>query len=389
MEMSRDSVATNTPHLVSLGTGRLSTAVTIHPIKQGRVTIGSDPTCDIYVVGTGVACVHCRVENSHGVVTLYPVSGSTLLDGLPVDKPTRLSQGSMLTIGRSNYLRFNHPAEAKLMKSVLPTSHVSMAPVQFQPNDHCLPTGYINSQEASNECYQNTNIQKIYKDNVLSQLDQELDMTLKDMSRKKPPVAPRKPYRDLDQSDSNSDQESRPKMSSIMAKVSKFEYYAKQQKCFGRSQFYTNNDNEISPKVFSANSLTVNTPAKDVLGGKSLPNYMKTRQESRVILLNENNSVDPKNCSYSNVALKSKNKIDDIVRNFDDNTRNDYNRLPKKVNNDQVKTDHIYGKINVKPDNNDKNSYEHRNNIEQFKNNVEHAKNNVEHYKNNTEHLEK
>lgn len=64
----------------------------------GRVTIGSDPTCDIYVVGTGVSSVHCRVENSHGVVTLYPLSGSTLLDGLPVDKPTRLSQGVYATL---------------------------------------------------------------------------------------------------------------------------------------------------------------------------------------------------------------------------------------------------------------------------------------------------
>lgn len=62
-------------------------------LVPGRVTIGSDPTCDIYVMGTGVASVHCRVENSHGVVTLYPISGSTLLDGLPVEKPTRLSQG--------------------------------------------------------------------------------------------------------------------------------------------------------------------------------------------------------------------------------------------------------------------------------------------------------
>ncbi|GBP26842.1 Pleckstrin homology-like domain family B member 1 [Eumeta japonica] len=96
-------VATNTPHLVSLGTGRLSTAVTLHPIKQalvptvsaGRVTIGTDPTCDIHVVGTGVSNLHCRVENSHGVVTLYPINGSTLLDGLPVDKPTRLSQGTI------------------------------------------------------------------------------------------------------------------------------------------------------------------------------------------------------------------------------------------------------------------------------------------------------
>ncbi|KAG6464146.1 hypothetical protein O3G_MSEX014310 [Manduca sexta] len=257
MEMCFDSrVATNTPHLVSLGTGRLSTAVTLHPIKQGRVTVGSDPTCDIYVVGGGVASVHCRVENSHGVVTLYPLSGSTLIDGLPVEKPTRLSQGSMLTIGRSNYLRFNHPAEAMLMKSVLPSGHM---PIMQYQNDECLPLGYTNHHE--NQRYQNN-----YKE-TLTPLDNELDATLKEISRKKPPVAPKKPLRDLE-SDSNSDQETKPKISSIMSKVSKFEYYAKQQK-IGRSQFYTSNEIEISPKVFSANSLTVNTPAKDVLGVKT------------------------------------------------------------------------------------------------------------------------
>ncbi|XP_052743187.1 pleckstrin homology-like domain family B member 2 [Bicyclus anynana] len=358
-------VATNTPHLVSLGTGRLSTAVTLHPIKQGRVTIGSDPTCDIYVVGTGVANVHCRVENSHGVVTLYPISGTTLLDGLPADKPTRLSQGSMLTIGRSNYLRFNHPEEAKLMKSVLPSGHVSMAPIQFQPNEHCVPTGYMNhNADPINQCYQSTNMQKIYKDNSLTQLDHELDMTLKEMSRKKPPVAPRKPYKDLDTSDSNSDQETRPKLGSIMAKVSKFEYYAKQQKNVGRSQFYTSNEVEISPKVFSANSLTVNTPAKDVLGNRNLPNYISKRQDQKMIVLNENN-LDPKNCSYANVAIRhnNKTKIDDIVRNFDDTTRND-TKLPKKVNNDQqCRPDNIYGKINV--DRKDKNDCkESKNNLD-------------------------
>nr|XP_049707780.1 repetitive organellar protein isoform X1 [Helicoverpa armigera] len=376
-------VATNTPHLVSLGTGRLSTAVTLHPIKQGRVTIGSDPTCDIYVVGTGVASVHCRVENSHGVVTLYPLSGSTLLDGLPVDKPTRLSQGSMLTIGRSNYLRFNHPAEAKLMKSVLPSAHVSMAPVQFQPNDQCVNTAYVTHHS---ESYQTNNIQKIYKDNSLTQLDQELDMTLKEMSRKKPPVAPKKPYRDLDTSDSNSDQESRPKMSGIMAKVSKFEYYAKQQK-IGRSQFYTANENEISPKVFSSNSLTVNTPAKDVLGGKTMPNYMNKMKN---VLINENNAVDPKNCSYANVAIRHKTKIDDIVKNF--NEPKDYNKLPKKVNNDQ-QNDNIYGKINVdrKPEEkplqngleSSKNGLESsKNGLESSKNVIESGKNNLESYSN-------
>ncbi|CAG4960706.1 unnamed protein product [Parnassius apollo] len=367
-------VATNTPHLVSLGTGRLSTAVTLHPIKQGRVTIGSDPTCDIYVVGTGVASVHCRVENSHGVVTLYPVSGSTLLDGLPVDKATRLSQGSMLTIGRSNYLRFNHPEEAKLMKSVLPSGHVSMAPIQFQPNEQCLPAGYVNHHPETTQCYQTTNIQKIYKDTSLSQLDQELDMTLREMSRIKPPVAPKKPFRDFDQSDSNSDQESRPKMSGIMAKVSKFEYYAKQQKCVGRSQFYTTNENEISPKVFSANSLTVNTPAKDVLGGKAMPNYMtKFKHEQKMIVLNENNSIDARNCSYANVAVRNKTKIDDIVRNFDD-SRNEFNKLPKKINNDQMKTENVYGRINIKETNCDM-----KNNLEVKQSNLEHRGEVLEH----------
>nr|XP_037875782.1 pleckstrin homology-like domain family B member 1 isoform X1 [Bombyx mori] len=284
-------VATNTPHLVSLGTGRLSTAVTLHPIKQGRVTIGSDPTCDIYVMGTGVASVHCRVENSHGVVTLYPISGSTLLDGLPVEKPTRLSQGSMLTIGRSNYLRFNHPAEAKLMKSVLPSGHISMPPIQYQPNEECITTGYCTTEQR----YQN-----VYKDVSLTQLDQELDLTLKELSKRKPPAVPKKLFKDQD--DSNSDQE-RSKPSNIKSKVSKFEYYAKQQKV-GRSQFYTSNENEISPKVFSANSLTVNTPAKDVLGDKMLPNYMK-----------KDEATDK---TYTNVAIRNKMKLHETVKGFED-----------------------------------------------------------------------
>lgn len=126
-----------------------------------------------------------------------------------------------------------------------------------------------------------------------------------------------------------------------MAKVSKFEYYAKQQK-IGKSQFYTSNDNEISPKVFSSNSLTVNTPAKDVLGGRNVPNYMR-KTDQKIIVLNENNIVE-RNRSYANVAIRNKTKIDDIVRNFDENTKNEFKL--KKVNNDEIKTDNIYGKIN-------------------------------------------
>lgn len=115
----------------------------------------------------------------------------------------------MLTIGRSNYMRFNHPAEAKLMKSVLPNSRISMAPITF-----------------------------------------EVDNNTQSKTPKKPPVVPRKSPRGS-LSDSGSDDPP----SSIMTKVSKFEYLAAQ-----------NLKSAISPKVFSANLVTVNTPAKDVLG---------------------------------------------------------------------------------------------------------------------------
>lgn len=37
----------------------------------------------------------------------------------------------MLSIGRSNYMRFNHPAEAKHLRSILPHSRISMAPISF------------------------------------------------------------------------------------------------------------------------------------------------------------------------------------------------------------------------------------------------------------------
>ncbi|RZF46018.1 hypothetical protein LSTR_LSTR004731 [Laodelphax striatellus] len=128
-------VHTDSPHLVSLGGGRLSTAVTLHPLPEGKRTLGCGPDADLVLVGTGVEEVHCRIVNRSGVVTLHPVSGSTAIDGLPVAHSTRLMQGCMICLGRSTCLRFNHPAEASLMKSALPNSRISVLPVPFYPGD--------------------------------------------------------------------------------------------------------------------------------------------------------------------------------------------------------------------------------------------------------------
>ncbi|KAJ8368238.1 hypothetical protein SKAU_G00082660 [Synaphobranchus kaupii] len=109
------------PHLVSLGSGRLSTAITLLPIPEGRSTLGHG-AMDISIQGPGVAAQHCYIVNRSGVITLHPCGNQCTIDGLPVTQPVRLSQGCMLCFGQSAFFRFNHPEEAFRMKSMMPGS---------------------------------------------------------------------------------------------------------------------------------------------------------------------------------------------------------------------------------------------------------------------------
>ncbi|XP_055370258.1 pleckstrin homology-like domain family B member 1 isoform X11 [Betta splendens] len=110
---------TEHPHLVSLGSGRLSTAITLLPLPEGRTTVGHSPM-DINIQGPGVADQHCYIENRSGVIMLHPCGNLCAVDGLQVSKPVRLSQGCMLCFGQSSFFRFNHPEEALKMKSMMP-----------------------------------------------------------------------------------------------------------------------------------------------------------------------------------------------------------------------------------------------------------------------------
>ncbi|XP_063980545.1 pleckstrin homology-like domain family B member 1 isoform X1 [Diachasmimorpha longicaudata] len=218
-------VQTEAPHLVSMGSGRLSTAVTLHPLPEGRVILGSDRNADIPVSGTGVEGVHCAIENNNGVVTLHPINGSTSIDGNVTNSSVRLAQGCMISIGRSNYMRFNHPAEAKHLKAVLPNSRISMAPISFS----LLP--------------ENTDLER------------------------KPPVAPRKSPRN-----SCSDEEV-----GFLGKLTKFEMLARQ------------NRNCVSPKVFPAGSLTTNVPADQILGHSRSPSLISLSKSHNSPLQNLTN----------------------------------------------------------------------------------------------------
>ncbi|XP_056100857.1 pleckstrin homology-like domain family B member 1 isoform X8 [Rhinichthys klamathensis goyatoka] len=107
------------PHLVSLGSGRLSTAITLLPLPEGKTTLGHGNT-DINIQGPGVTAQHCYIENVGRAITLYPCGNQCSLDGLAVTKPVRLTQGCMLCFGQSAFFRFNHPEEALRMKSLMP-----------------------------------------------------------------------------------------------------------------------------------------------------------------------------------------------------------------------------------------------------------------------------
>ncbi|XP_051526267.1 pleckstrin homology-like domain family B member 1 isoform X2 [Myxocyprinus asiaticus] len=107
------------PHLVSLGSGRLSTAITLLPLPEGKTTLGHRNT-DINIQGPGITAQHCYIENAGGAITLYPCGNQCSIDGLAVTKPSRLTQGCMLCFGQSSFFRFNHPEEALRMKSLMP-----------------------------------------------------------------------------------------------------------------------------------------------------------------------------------------------------------------------------------------------------------------------------
>ncbi|XP_034562342.1 pleckstrin homology-like domain family B member 1 isoform X2 [Notolabrus celidotus] len=116
-------VQTATPHLVSLGSGRLSVAITLLPLKEGVTRIGREDAPipqDITVQGLGIEAEHCLIFNEGGVVTLDPCGHLCSLDGAQVTVPTPLTQGYSLCLGKSYFFRFNHPEEASRMKSMLP-----------------------------------------------------------------------------------------------------------------------------------------------------------------------------------------------------------------------------------------------------------------------------
>nr|XP_017498114.2 pleckstrin homology-like domain family B member 1 isoform X22 [Manis javanica] len=184
-------VQTDKPHLVSLGSGRLSTAITLLPLEEGRTVIGSAAR-DISLQGPGLAPEHCYIENVRGTLTLYPCGNACTIDGLPVRKPTRLTQGCMLCLGQSTFLRFNHPAEAKWMKSMIPTGGRAPGPHYGPgPESESLVNGNHTPQPATrgpSACANHSSL--------VSSIEKDLQEIMDSLVLEEPGAASKKPAAD-------------------------------------------------------------------------------------------------------------------------------------------------------------------------------------------------
>ncbi|XP_026527067.1 stAR-related lipid transfer protein 9 [Notechis scutatus] len=125
------TIDSNLPHFVAMDDDILSTGVVLYHLREGTTKIGrsdSNQDQDIVLQGQGIEKDHCIVDNQHGIVTLRPLQGAhCVVNHHEVTDSVRLSQGAVVVLGKTHKFRFNHPAEAALLRqkrSICETSSV-------------------------------------------------------------------------------------------------------------------------------------------------------------------------------------------------------------------------------------------------------------------------
>jgi kinesin family protein 1 len=105
------------PHLVNLSDDPLLAECLVYNIKPGTTTVGhmdQGNNVEIRLNGSKILTKHCTFENVDNVVTIVPTDGAAVMvNGLRIDKPTRLKSGFRIILGDFHIFRFNHPQEAR------------------------------------------------------------------------------------------------------------------------------------------------------------------------------------------------------------------------------------------------------------------------------------
>ncbi|KAL0969751.1 hypothetical protein UPYG_G00231800 [Umbra pygmaea] len=111
------------PHLITLDRDVLSTGVTFYHLREGVTRIGPQDKLVEPQIGSGHSSevlqggASCEIENQSGVVTLRPLPENfCMVNDREVTEPCRLAQGAVITLDGVHKFRFNHPAEAAVLR---------------------------------------------------------------------------------------------------------------------------------------------------------------------------------------------------------------------------------------------------------------------------------
>ncbi|XP_074853178.1 stAR-related lipid transfer protein 9 [Carettochelys insculpta] len=123
------TIDSNLPHLMAVNDDILSTGVVLYHLREGTTKIGrsdSEQEQDIVLQGRWIERNHCIIDNKCGIVTLRPMQGAyCTVNGQEVSGACHLSQGSLVVLGKAHKFRFNHPAEAAILRQRRLISEVS------------------------------------------------------------------------------------------------------------------------------------------------------------------------------------------------------------------------------------------------------------------------
>uniref|UniRef100_K7E9Z3 Kinesin motor domain-containing protein n=1 Tax=Ornithorhynchus anatinus TaxID=9258 RepID=K7E9Z3_ORNAN len=120
MEKAGEATDPSLPHLLALDSDVLSPGVVLYRLREGTTRIGridSDQEQDIVLQGQWIERNHCTIRSVCGEVTLQPAQGARCaVNGKEVIDACRLSQGDIIKLGKAQKFRFNHPAEAAILR---------------------------------------------------------------------------------------------------------------------------------------------------------------------------------------------------------------------------------------------------------------------------------
>ncbi|XP_066530854.1 stAR-related lipid transfer protein 9 [Hoplias malabaricus] len=168
------------PHLVALEPDVLSTGVTIYHLREGVTRIGprGQNEEDPHIVLPEGA--ECEIQNQNGVVTLRPLPKSICrVNDREVTEPCRLAQGAVVTLGGLHKFRFNHPAEAAVLRERRRTSEAGL----FYSSSFCTISREveIRGQELSDVSRQRLEEQQRYVECLREEIQLEQRRAEKDL----------------------------------------------------------------------------------------------------------------------------------------------------------------------------------------------------------------